>query len=221
MIAHAPQAADAPNRNEQASTSTTQQQPIESPKEIATTAPQESVANDGKKSTVKAQQLAGARPEPPPLSQTVAEVQDAPGTGKSSLSSDSKMTAQTLDEHSNTPAQGEPTNRDEEKPQEEASPTSSPTESSETMKTSAADNRPSEQPRASEYPTAVDEADLPTLKSMRKETKNKMAVLATEMYHLQGHLDCLNKRIKTVQSDKGKASTSTSPSPDIEMEVVD
>ena len=221
MIAHAPQAADAPNRNEQASTSTTQQHPIESPKEIATTEPQESVANDGKKSTVKAQQLAEARPEPPPLSKTVAEVQDAPGTGKSSLSSDSKMTAQTLDEHSNTPAQGEPTDRDEEKPQEEASPTSSPTESSETMKTSAADNRPSEQPRASEYPTAVDEADLPTLKSMRKETKNKMAVLATEMYHLQGNLDCLNKRIKTVQSDKGKASTSTSPSPDIEMEVVD
>ena len=221
MIAHAPQAADAPDRNEQASTSTTQQQPIESPKEIETTEPQESVANDGKKSTVKAQQLAEARPEPPPLSKTVAEVQDAPGTGKSSLSSDSKMTAQTLDEHSNTPAQGEPTDRDEEKPQEEASPTSSPTESSETMKTSAADNRPSEQPRASEYPTAVDEADLPTLKSMRKETKNKMAVLATEMYHLQGHLDCLNKRIKTVQSDKGKASTSTSPSPDIEMEVVD
>ena len=221
MIAHAPQAADAPNRNKQASASTTQQQPTESPKEIATTEPQKSVASDGQKSTVQAQQLAETRPEPPPVPKTVADVQDAPGTGKSSRSSDSKVTAPKLDEHSNTPAQGEPTGREEEKPQEEASPTSSPTESSETMKTSVAENCPSEQPRASEHPTAVDEADLPTLKSMRKETKNKMAVLATEMCHLQGHLDCLNKRIKTVQSDKGKASTSTSPTPDIEMEVVD
>ena len=89
------------------------------------------------------------------------------------------------------------------------------------MKTSPAGNNPPEEPHASASPNAVEEADLPTLKSMRKETKNKLAVLATEMYHLQGHLDCLNKRIKTVQSDKGKASTSTSPTPDIEMEVVD
>ena len=223
MIATAPQAADAPTRNVQVSTSTTQQQPTESPKETAITEPQDSVAKDSEKSTVKAQQLTGTRPEPPPVpeTETVTDVQDAPGTGESSLSSGSKVTAQKHDEHSNTPAQGEPTGRDEEKPQEEASPTSSPTESSETMKTSSAGNHPSEELQASESPTAVDEADLPTLKSMRKETKNKLAVLATEMCHLQGHLDCLNKRIKTVQSDKGKTSTSTSPTPDIEMEVVD
>ena len=104
------------------------------------------MASDGQKSTVKAQQLAETRPEPPPVPKTVADVQDAPGTGKSSRSSDSKVTAQKLDEHCNTPAQGEPTGRDEEKPQKEASPTSSPTESSETMKTSVADNRPSEKP---------------------------------------------------------------------------
>ena len=223
MIATVPQAADAPTLNVQVSTSTTQQQPTESPKETARTEQQDSVAKDGEKSTVKAQQLTETRPKPPPVpeTETATDVQDAPGTGELSSSSGSKVTAQKHDEHSNTPAQGEPSGGDEEKPQAEASPTSSPTESSETMKTSPAGNHPSEELHASESPTAVDEADLPTLKSMRKETKNKLAVLATEMYHLQGHLDCLNKRIKTVQSDKGKASTSTSPTPDIEMEVVD
>ena len=223
MIATASQVTDALTQNVQVSTNTTQQQPTESPNETATTEPHDSVAKNGEKSTVKAQQLTETRPEPPPVPETgtATDVQDAPGTGESSLSSGSKVTAQKHDEHSNMPTQGEPSGRKDEKTPEEASPTSSPAESSETMKTSPAGSNPPEEPHASASPNAVDEADLPTLKSMRKETKNKLAVLATEMYHLQGHLDCLNKRIKTVQSDKGKASTSTSPTPDIEMEVVD
>ena len=95
------------------------------------------------------------------------------------------------------------------------------TDSSKTMKTSPADNDSPEEPHASASPIAVEDADLPTLKSMKRETKNELAELATKMCHLQGRLECLNKRIKTVQSDKGNVSTSSSPTPDIEMEVVD
>ena len=223
LIATAPKVTDALAQNAQASTSTTQQQPTESAKTTVTTEPHASVANDGEKSTVKAHHLTETRPEPPPVPEkgTGTDVQDAPGTGESSLPSDSKVTAQKQDEHANTPTQAEPSGGEDEKPPEGASPTSSPTESSETMKTSPAGNNPPEGTQAIASPNAVEEADLLTLKRMRRETKDKLAVLATEMCHLQGHLDCLNKRIKTVQSDKAKASTSTSPTPDIEMEVVD
>ena len=213
MIAQAPQTADAPNRHEQASTSNAQQQSTASPQNFALTITQ-------KESTVRAQELAEKRPEPPTPPETVTARKDAPGTGESSHSYDRKVPAEEPAEHSNTPAQEKPADRNERKPQEEASPTSSPTESSETMATGTAANSPSEEPRTSEYPRAVAEADLPTLKSMRKETKKKLAVLATEMHNLQGHLDCLNKRIKTVESGKEKATPSVSPTPDIEMEVV-
>ena len=223
MIATAPQVTDALAQNVQASTSTTQQQPTESPKETATTEPHASVAKDGEKSTVKAHQLTETRPEPPPVPEkgTGTDVQDAPGTGESSLPSGNKVTAQKHNEHANTPTQEDPGGGNDDEPPAGASPTSSHTDSSETMQTSPADNNSPEEPHASASPNAVEEADLPTLKSMRRETKNKLAELATEMCHLQGRLECLNKRIKTVQSDKGKVSTSTSPTPDIEMEVVD
>ena len=56
---------------------------------------------------------------------------------------------------------------------------------------------------------------------MKKEAKKKMAALTSEMYTLQGHLDCLSKRIKTVESGREKATPSATPTPDIEMEVVD
>ena len=223
MIATAPQVTDALAQNVQASTSTTQQQPTESPKETATTEPHASVAKDGEKSTVKAHQLTETRPEPPPVPEkgTGTDVQDAPGTGESSLPSGNKVTAQKHNEHANTPTQEDPGGGNDDEPPAGASPTSSHTDSSETMQTSPADNNSPEEPHASASPNAVEEADLPTLKSMRRETKNKLAELATEMCHLQGRLECLNKRIKAVQSDKGKVSTSTSPTPDIEMEVVD
>ena len=210
LIATAPKITDALAQTAQASTSTTQQQSTESPKKTATTEPQDSVAKDGEKSTVKAQQLAEARPEPPavPDTKTAADEQDAPGTGESSLPSDSKVTAQKHDEQAHTPTQEDPGGGNDAEPPVGASPTSSHTDSSKTMKTSPADNDSPEEPHASASPIAVEDADLPTLKSMKRETKNEC-------------LECLNKRIKTVQSDKGNVSTSSSPTPDIEMEVVD
>ena len=223
LIANAPKVTDALAQAAQASTSTTQQQSTESPKKTATTEPQDSVAKNGEKSTVKAQQLTEARPEPPavPETKTAADEQDAPGTGESSLPSGSKVTAQKHDEQAHTPTQEDPGGRNDEEPPVGASPTSSHTDSSQTMKTSPADDNSPEEPHASASPIAVEDADLPTLKSMKRETKNELAELATKMCHLQGRLECLNKRIKTVQSDKGKVSTSSSPTPDIEMEVVD
>ena len=170
---------------------------------------------------VPAQALAEKRPEPPALPETVTAKKNAPGTGELSKCRDTRMHAEEPTEHPDTPIQEEPTDRNEEKPQEEASPTSSPTESSETMAPGTAVHSSPEGPQAPEFPSAVAEADLPLLKSMKRETKKKMAALATEMYNLQGHLDCLNKRIKTVESGREKAAPSVSPTPDIEMEVVD
>ena len=59
------------------------------------------------------------------------------------------------------------------------------------------------------------------LRVMRKEAKKKMAALTSELSTLQGHLDCLNKRIKTVESSRENDTPSASPPEDFEMEVVD
>ena len=169
LIATAPKVTDALAQTAQASTSTTQQQSTESPKKTATTEPQDSVAKNGEKSTVKAQQLTEARPKPPavPDTKTAADEQDAPGTGESSLPSDSKVTAQKHDEQAHTPTQEDPGGGNDAEPPVGASPTSSHTDSSKTMKTSPADNNSPEEPHASASPIAVEDADLPTLKSMK------------------------------------------------------
>ena len=224
MISQGPQTTDAQSQHRQASASDTQPQstaPLQDAPAPTTT--QKPMASNLKEGIVTAQELAEKRPEPPTLPETVTAKRDAPGTGELSQCRDTKMPAEEPTEHPDTSIQEEPTDRNKGKPQEEASPTSSPTESSETIATGTAVNSSPEEPQASEYPSAVAEADLHMLKSMKKETKKKMAALATEMYHLQGHLDCLNKRIKTVESgrEKATATPSVSPTPDIEMEVVD
>ena len=172
MIAKGPQTADAHSQHAQASASNAQSQTTASPQDtpVPTTT---QMANKRKESVVTAQELTEKRPEPPTPTETVTAKMDTPGTGELSHPGDSKMTDEKPAEHSNTPTSEKPADSNEGKPQEGASPTSSPTESSETIPTEPAVSSPSEEPRVSEYPSAVAEADLPTLKCMRKETRKK------------------------------------------------
>ena len=188
------------SRQAQASASGNQPQPTSQPQNTPTpTKTTEPQTSSHKVAKVTAQALAEKRPEPPtPPAMTTPKV-DAPGTGELSHSSSTKP----LVEHPKTQTRDEALNKAEEKIREEASPESSPTESSDTLATETAVNSSPEETRAPEYHTAVAEADLPTLRIMRKEAKKKMAALTSELSTLQGHLDCLNKRIGRTMDTRG------------------
>ena len=221
MIAQNPQTANTQSQHTQASVGDNQAQSTALRQDTSVSMTTKPQAGSCKEGTVTAQELAEKRPEPPTLPDAAAAKEDAPGTGELSQSHATKLPAEKPGECPKAPTRDKAADRKEGKPQEEASPTSSPTESSETIATETAVHSSPEEPRAPEYQIAVAEADLPTLRSMKKEAKQKMAALTSEMSTLQGHLDCLNKRIKTVESGREKATPSASPTPDIEMEVVD
>ena len=166
MIATDLPTANTQSRQQQASASGHQPQPTPLPQNTPTpTKTNEPQASSHKEVKVTAQELAEKRPEPPAPPATTTAKEDAPGTGELSHSA----TAKPIVENSTTPTRDETPAKAEEKPREEASPTSSPTESSDTLATETAVNSSPEETRAPEYHTAVAEADLPTLRSMNEK----------------------------------------------------
>ena len=166
---------------------------------------------------ISAQSLFNQRPGPPSALPATTSQTDTPGTGV--LSSDCHSATHSKNEEQQQPPEQPAAH--EYTPTEESSPASTLNESPEMQATDTAGASSPEPASESRLNVDLAAADIPTLQSMEKTARERVAFHETRLLNAREHLTRIRKRLKRMQDGQSSDAPQAAHVADMDMEIID